>query len=101
MEQMPPQGQPPQSQPSPEGNGGAATLVARINTDLMKLSEMVAEKSPEAAQQLAQVAEAYQAVISQMQGGGEGEGRPEQEGPSPLRQKAPAMAGGREVRPAM
>lgn len=99
MEQMPPQGQPPQSQPSPEGNGGAATLVARINTDLMKLSEMVAEKSPEAAEQLGQVAEAYQAVISQLQGGGEG--RPDQEGPSPLRQKAPAMAGGREVRPAM
>lgn len=95
MDQVP-QGQ-PQSQPDNEG--GAATLVARINTDLMKLSEMVADKSPEAAQQLAQVAEAYQAVISQMQGGGEG--RPDEEGPSPLRQKAPAMAGGREVRPAM
>lgn len=104
MAQMPESaGTPEQAMPAEQGQGGSATeLVARIHSDLTKLSDIMEAShavAPEDIQQLGQITAAYRQFVEQNLGSGPGQ-KPQpqeaaQQGP------APAMAGAAKVQPAL
>lgn len=89
--------------PMPEGQaqegaqpGGASQIVADINSNMMKLQDLLAAKFPEEAQQLAGLIQAYQSFVD---GLGQAPGA-EKQGPAKPGTTTPE-AGAADVQPVM
>lgn len=98
IEQAPPQGQPPaaEGQPPAEGGGGSPEeaivgIASTVNEGLQMLAEVFQKLGKPGAEEIAQLGQSFQEILSQAMGGGGGQ---------PDQGMASQEAGGAQVIPA-